>query len=83
MRKGPVTAMIKGCQRKIIVIKDTGSRYFDTAYFVLKRDLPESGSDTDMLAEANRMLDSCSVVRHHRLAVASAGVECRTGNDKI
>ncbi len=50
--------MIKGCQRRIIMVKDTGSRYFDCAYFVLKHDLPESSSESDMLAEAHRMIDA-------------------------
>ncbi len=50
--------MIKGCQRRIIMVKDTGSRYFDSAYFVLRHDLPENSRESDMLAEAHRMISA-------------------------
>ena len=52
--------MIKGCQRKMIVIKETGSPYFDAAYFVLRCDLPKSAKDSDMMTEAHRMIENCS-----------------------
>ena len=48
--------MLKGCQKKVIMVKDPGSRYFDTAYFVVKSDLPKSTKSTDMLTEAHRMI---------------------------
>lgn len=51
--------MIKGCQKKIILVKDTKSRYFDSAYFVIKGDLPEASTDSDMLAEAHRIIADC------------------------
>ena len=50
--------MLKGCQRRIIMVKDTGSQYFDSAYFVIKSDLPKSCKDSDMLSEAHRMIDA-------------------------
>lgn len=53
--------MLKGCQRRIIMVKDTGSPCFDAAYFVLRQSTPESLSKTDMLAEASRVIDACSV----------------------
>lgn len=52
--------MLKGCKRNIIMVKDTGSPYFDSAYFVLKCDLPASGRDTDIIAEARRMIECAS-----------------------
>ena len=52
--------MIKGCQRRIIMVKDTGSPYFDSAYFVIKSDAPISCKDSDMLAEAHKMIDAYS-----------------------
>ncbi len=48
--------MIKGCKRNIIMVKETGSRYFDSAYFVLRCDLPNSSREADMVAEAQRMI---------------------------
>ena len=53
--------MLKGCQRRIIMVKDTGSKYFDSAYFVIKHDLPSSSLESDMLAEAHRMIDACEI----------------------
>ena len=50
--------MLKGCQRRIIMVKDTGSRYFDSAYFVIKSDVPPSCKDSDMLTEAHKMIDA-------------------------
>ncbi|MBQ9922032.1 MAG: hypothetical protein IJO52_07585 [Clostridia bacterium] len=40
------------------MVKDTGSQYFDSAYFVIKSDLPQSCKDSDMLSEAHRMIDA-------------------------
>ena len=51
--------MIKGSQRQLIVLRTGDSRYFDEAYFVLRREI---GADrtcrTDILREANRILES-------------------------
>jgi len=53
--------MLKGCQRRIIMVKDTGSPCFDAAYFVLRNSAPQTLTKTDMLAEASRVIDACSV----------------------
>ena len=49
---------MRGCQKRVIYLKNTGSEYFDEAYFVLKN---SSGSnkrtDTDIIREANRIID--------------------------
>ncbi len=50
--------MIKGCQRKIIMVKDTGSRFFECAYFVLKQDLPKNSRESDMIAQAHSIIDA-------------------------
>ena len=50
--------MIKGCQRRIIMVKDTNSKYFDSAYFVLRNDLEPSAKDSEMMSEARRMIGS-------------------------
>lgn len=51
--------MFKGCQRKIIMLKNTGSGIFDEAYFVIKESAAASMrvSENDMIAEANRILN--------------------------
>ena len=49
--------MIKGCQKRIIHITNTGSPFFEEAYFVLKRggDTNETVRDDDMVKEAMRI----------------------------
>lgn len=49
--------MIKGAQKRLIVVKTTGSPFFDEAYFVLRNEATGSGKvKRDMLSEANRIL---------------------------
>ena len=52
---------MRGYQRKVIHIKNTGSYLFDEAYFVLSRDGEslELGED-DMVTEANRIINDKS-----------------------
>lgn len=50
--------IVKGCCRKVIFVKDTGSKYIDSAYFILKSDLPQNVCDRDMLREAERLIGS-------------------------
>lgn len=54
---------MRGCQKKIVYFKNTGSKLFDEAYFVIsdKTDKNKAVSD-DMIAEANRIIDECSQV---------------------
>lgn len=49
--------MIKGTQKKIIHIKDTHSRIFGEAYFILKADLKADISENEMVREAARIVD--------------------------
>ena len=50
--------MIKGCQKKIIFVKDTGSEYFEEAYFIMKSDseLPRT-EETDIVKEAEKIVE--------------------------
>jgi hypothetical protein len=67
--------MIKGAQKRMIVVKTGDSRVFEEAYFVLRR---ESRADRlDMLAEANKIIENCGGVRkrgnsHQRTALLYA-----------
>ena len=48
----------KGCERKMVVIKNTGSSYFDEAYFILKEQRGNCRlNEIDMIAEANRIVN--------------------------
>lgn len=50
--------MIKGINRQMIVISTEGSRFFDEAYFVLRRGVSERGNNrAELLREANRIIE--------------------------
>lgn len=55
---------MRGYQRKIIHLKNTGSYLFDEAYFVLSRDGEDLhiGED-DMVKEAGRIIDERNYIR--------------------
>ena len=52
--------MIKGCSKRVIVIKNPNGEYFDEAYFILKERFSlknnESPCETKMIDEANRII---------------------------
>ena len=48
--------MVRGCQRKVIFVKNTGSEMFDEALFFVSRDTVKERSDEDMIKEANRII---------------------------
>ena len=51
--------MLKGTQRKVIVLKDTKSGIFDEAYFIVKNSADSKNLTTDdMVSEANRIIDA-------------------------
>jgi muramoyltetrapeptide carboxypeptidase LdcA involved in peptidoglycan recycling len=47
--------MIKGCQKKIIFLESTKSKYFDQAYLVMKDDL-YSLDEGEILKEAEKII---------------------------
>lgn len=50
--------MIKGCQKRMIFVKNTGSDIFDEAYFVLKKDVPyEEGFEEDIVRTATAIIN--------------------------
>ena len=52
--------MVRGCQKKIIYLKNTESEVFDEAYFVVSDNALTSEIDEcDMIVEANKILDEC------------------------
>ena len=70
--------MVKGCQKRTIHIKDTGSRYYEEAYFVLRPGVAGDGGERDdMIKEAIRIATESvtprkSVSRTRRRARAGA-----------
>ncbi len=54
--------MIRGINRQMIVIKLEGSRLYDSACFLLRRDARTFGAgEGDMISEANRILADMDV----------------------
>lgn len=54
---GVKSKVVRGCQKKIIYLKNTRSSVFDEAYFVIKDStLYESKDECDMVEEANKIL---------------------------
>ena len=59
--------MVRGCQKKIIYLKSTGSEIFDEAYFVVRDKTPEEKQgECDMVQEANRILNECISVTENK-----------------
>lgn len=50
--------MLRGCQRRVIHLRDTKSPLFDEAYFIIREKLEEkhSPSEKDIIKEAKRIL---------------------------
>ena len=55
--------MLKGAQKRMVVLRTATSSHFESAYFILKDDAPgdEGGQGPSMLEEANRILDQSFV----------------------
>ena len=50
--------MVRGYQKRIIYLKNTKSRYFDEAYFVVKEDnITQGAPHSELVEEANRIID--------------------------
>ena len=53
--------MLKGAQKRMIVVKTGDSDIFEEAYFVMRHDTV--AKRTDMLAEAEKIIEGCSQKR--------------------
>ena len=57
--------MLKGAQKKMIVVKTGDSKFFEEAYFVVRNDALCSGGD--MVGEANKIIDSCGAKKERKI----------------
>ena len=54
--------MIKGCQKKVIWMRNTESELFDEAYFILSEyACKKESKESDIVKEATRIIDSSPV----------------------
>ena len=51
--------MIRGCQKRIVVLKETGSKMFEEAQFVIKDEYKEC-QDFDIISEAVKIISDNS-----------------------
>lgn len=58
---------MRGYQRRVIYMKDTGSAIFDEAYFVVKENVYERGCGADMVSEATRIIEENGGEKKKRL----------------
>ena len=50
--------MIKGCNKRVIVMKDTGNSMIEEAFFILKADaIKEALREEDIIKQANKILE--------------------------
>lgn len=56
--------MLKGAQKRMVVVKTQDSRIFEEAYFVIRTGTSASGDD--MVGEANRIIDASFEKRRER-----------------
>ena len=58
--------MYKGYQKKMIMLKNTGSELFEEAYFILKDRAEKSPalSETDMIREANKIVANNAITSY-------------------
>ena len=73
--------VMKGCQKRIIVMKNTGSNIFDEAYFILKDSALRSPgiSEHDMVGEAARIIAENMIVPESDRPIA----KCHCGEPEL
>ena len=64
--------MIKGAQKKMIVVKTAESAVFEEAYFVLRRD--SIAEEEDMVREASRIIESHGMKKRRRDGIKLSGI---------
>ena len=53
--------MLRGCQKRVVYLKETGSKFFEGAYFLIKPELEIKENDCDIVAEATKIANGvCS-----------------------
>ena len=55
---------MRGCERKVIMLKGTDSEIFDEAYFLIRRDCKESDG-REIVSEAQRIVNMNTTRRRH------------------
>ena len=56
---------MRGCERKIIMLKGTDSEMFDEAYFLIRRDFKDGGGG-EIVREAERIVEGNTTRRKEK-----------------
>ena len=65
----------KGCEKRMIMIKSTGSDLFDEAYFILNNKGKRTLDRTDMVREANRIISRAGLTEQTKTNYKGAIVQ--------
>ena len=72
--------MLRGAEKRMIVVRTRDSRLFEEAYFVVRPEAEgRERDDTDMLREANRILDNSMAAAKEREALPHPALSHRSG----
>lgn len=70
--------MLKGAQKQMIVVRTGDSRYFDEAYFVLRREIKAKRSGrNEFLREANRIIEESGIRMRESVCARPKGTRIR------
>ncbi len=57
---------MRGCERRIIMLKGTDSEIFDEAYFLLRKDFKNEKDESEIVDEAHRIVSLNTTKRRRR-----------------
>ncbi len=59
--------MVKGCEKRVVVYKSRGSKYFSEVYFIMKEGAKEKNEEKkDIIAEANKIISECAIRKRRK-----------------
>lgn len=56
--------MVRGCEVRVVRLKDHDSRFFEEVLFILRDGGTATARERDVVAEANRILNQCRALPH-------------------
>jgi hypothetical protein len=72
--------MLKGAEKRMIVVRTRDSRMFEEAYFVVRPEADRGmGTETDMLREANRILEGSGAENRYSRLPCPEEPRCGSG----
>jgi hypothetical protein len=70
---------MRGTQKRVVYLKNTGSKMFEEAYFIIRENIStdSSSSDSDLIKEASRIINEhskigCGFIKREMMTYAGA-----------